>query len=143
MSVRERQEVQEMLRADAVIISFRMTGFLNVCAIPFMNHCPSVESGERARGFLEAATLSEAWVREMGCRGLDLEGLCPEVNRRSLQRDLKAMVDRGLISPRMKPINCSTAWRKGINLCGQVCDNVPTRLRHPLRQGALALWREM
>lgn len=27
----------------------------------------------------------------------DFEGLCPEVNRRSLQRDLKAMVDRGLI----------------------------------------------
>ena len=25
------------------------------------------------------------------------EGLCPEVNRRSLQRDLKVMVDRGLI----------------------------------------------
>ncbi len=29
----------------------------------------------------------------------DFEGLCPEVNRRSLQRDLKAMVDRGLIIP--------------------------------------------
>lgn len=27
----------------------------------------------------------------------DFEGLCPEVNRRSLQRDLKAMVERGLI----------------------------------------------
>jgi len=27
----------------------------------------------------------------------DFEGLCPKVNRRSLQRDLKAMVDRGLI----------------------------------------------
>jgi len=27
----------------------------------------------------------------------DFEGLCPEVNRRSLQRDLKAMVDRGVI----------------------------------------------
>jgi len=27
----------------------------------------------------------------------DFEGLCPDVNRRSLQRDLKAMVDRGLI----------------------------------------------
>ncbi|GAB4335790.1 MAG: Dot/Icm type IV secretion system effector CoxFIC1 [Desulfobulbaceae bacterium] len=27
----------------------------------------------------------------------DFEGLCPEVNRRTLQRDLKAMVDRGLI----------------------------------------------
>ena len=28
---------------------------------------------ERARGFLEAATLSEAWVREMGHRALVLE----------------------------------------------------------------------
>ena len=27
----------------------------------------------------------------------DVEGLCPEVNRRSLQRDLKAMVDMGLL----------------------------------------------
>jgi Fic family protein len=27
----------------------------------------------------------------------DFEGLCPDVNRRTLQRDLKAMVDRGLI----------------------------------------------
>ena len=27
----------------------------------------------------------------------DFEGLCPEVNRRSLQRDLKAMVDIGLL----------------------------------------------
>jgi hypothetical protein len=72
---------------------------------------------ERARGFLEAATLSEAWVREMGRRALileahhtthildhgsltiqDFEGLCPEVNRRSLQRDLKAMVDMGMLA---------------------------------------------
>ena len=28
---------------------------------------------ERARGFLEAATLSDAWVREMGRRALILE----------------------------------------------------------------------
>ena len=27
----------------------------------------------------------------------DFERLCPEVNRRSLQRDLKTMVDRGLV----------------------------------------------
>ena len=64
---------------------------------------------ERARGFLEAATLSETWLREMGRRALILEAhhithiegtrltleqaerLCPEVNRRSLQRDLKVM----------------------------------------------------
>ena len=29
----------------------------------------------------------------------DFEGLCPDINRRSLQRDLKAMVDRHLIVP--------------------------------------------
>jgi cell filamentation protein, protein adenylyltransferase len=28
---------------------------------------------ERARGFLEAAILTDAWVREMGCRALILE----------------------------------------------------------------------
>ena len=27
----------------------------------------------------------------------DFEGLCPDVNRRSLQRDLKTMADQGLI----------------------------------------------
>jgi len=27
----------------------------------------------------------------------DFERLCPEVNRRSLQRDLKSMVDKGLL----------------------------------------------
>ena len=29
----------------------------------------------------------------------DFERICPEVNRRSLQRDLKAMVDKGLLAP--------------------------------------------
>jgi hypothetical protein len=27
----------------------------------------------------------------------DYEGLCPEVNRRSLQRDLKVLVEKGLL----------------------------------------------
>ena len=27
----------------------------------------------------------------------DFEGLCPDINRRTLQRELKAMIDRGLI----------------------------------------------
>ena len=105
---------------------------------------------ERARGFLEAARLSDDWVRDMGNQALikeahhtthiegtrltldqaerlwkgeavpeadpddtrellnyrsafefvsikDFEGLCPEVNRRSLQRDLKAFLEKGLI----------------------------------------------
>lgn len=32
---------------------------------------------ERARGFLEAATLSEQWVRAMGERALVLDGVVP------------------------------------------------------------------
>lgn len=28
----------------------------------------------------------------------DFEGLCPDVNRRSLQRDLKVMIDMGLLT---------------------------------------------
>jgi predicted HTH transcriptional regulator len=104
---------------------------------------------ERARGFLEVATLSENWVREMGNRALvleahytthiegtrltleqairrdvlisehdlsdrqakalgyivengslsiqDFEAICPEVNRRTLQRDLKAMLNKGIL----------------------------------------------
>ena len=28
----------------------------------------------------------------------DFEGICPDVNRRSLRRDLKGMLDKGLIS---------------------------------------------
>jgi DNA-binding HxlR family transcriptional regulator len=30
----------------------------------------------------------------------ELEALCPGVNRRTLQRDLKSMVDKGLLSER-------------------------------------------
>ena len=87
---------------------------------------------ERARGFLEAATLSENWVQAMGRRALVLEAhhtthiegtrltldqakvlgyvmehgaltigaceaLCPDINRRSLQRDLKGMLDKGVL----------------------------------------------
>jgi hypothetical protein len=58
---------------------------------------------ERARGFLEATTLSKAWAREkeVGPRPLVIiQGfarLCPEVDRRSLQRDMKAKVDMGLL----------------------------------------------
>ncbi len=79
---------------------------------------------ERARGFLEAATLSEQWVREMGERDImvkehglserqskvlwhvlvqgrltiqDVERLCSDANRRTLQRDLKAMVEKGIL----------------------------------------------
>jgi len=39
-----------------------------------------------------------AYILEHGSLTIQVfKGLCPDVNRRSLQRDLKAMVDRGLI----------------------------------------------
>ena len=42
-------------------------------------------------------TLAMEWLLERGeMRIEDLEGLCPGVHRRSLQRDLQALVDRGL-----------------------------------------------
>lgn len=69
---------------------------------------------ERARGFLEAATLSEEWMRRMSQRALllealdqlfangrltlsDLEERFPETNRRTLQRDLRGMLSKGLL----------------------------------------------
>lgn len=68
---------------------------------------------ERARGFLEAATLSEAWVQRMGQRALLLEAhhtthiegthLTLEqaerlsVARRTLQRDLSGLVGKRLV----------------------------------------------
>ncbi len=50
---------------------------------------------ERARGFLEAATLSEAWIERMSQQALLLD--FPEVSRRSLQRDLRLLLEKGLI----------------------------------------------
>ena len=60
---------------------------------------------ERARGFLEAATLSEAWVREMGRRALVLEAhhtthiegkrLTLKQSRAALPRDQQALVTKG------------------------------------------------
>ena len=86
---------------------------------------------ERARGFLEAATLSEDWIKTMGeraiCRDVlareyglserqakvlghllehdrltiqEYEALCPGTNRRTLQRDLKNLLDKGLVTER-------------------------------------------
>jgi predicted HTH transcriptional regulator len=69
---------------------------------------------ERARGFLEAAILRDVLIKERDLSerqakalehmlehgSLTIQGfkrLCPEVNRRSLQRDLKVMVDVGLL----------------------------------------------
>ena len=55
---------------------------------------------ERARGFLEAAHLSDDWIRSMGQRALSIQMLAtsfPELNRRTLQRDLKGLIECGLI----------------------------------------------
>ena len=79
---------------------------------------------ERARGFLEAATLSEDWIRRTIRRDAlvrqhalserqaaalgqiiehgrltihDYEKLCPGANRRTLQRDLRVLVEKGLL----------------------------------------------
>jgi hypothetical protein len=41
--------------------------------------------------------LNERQVKALGFLIQDLEVLCPEVNRRSLQRDLKGMLDKQLI----------------------------------------------
>lgn len=66
---------------------------------------------ERARGFLDAAKLSEDWLATMRSRAFlleahhmehrkltiqDFEALCPGVNRRSLQRDLQALLVKRL-----------------------------------------------
>ena len=76
---------------------------------------------ERARGFLDTAKLSEDWLTTMRSRALllkahhtthiegthltlergkmtiqDFEALCPKANRRTLQRDLKGLVDKGI-----------------------------------------------
>lgn len=71
---------------------------------------------ERARGFLDAAKLSDDWLATMRSRAFLLEAhhtthiegtrltldqaelaaLCPGVNRRTLQRDLRVLVQHGV-----------------------------------------------
>jgi DNA-binding HxlR family transcriptional regulator len=53
---------------------------------------------ERARGFLEAAALGYA-LEHGGLTIKDFESLQPDVNRRTLQRDLKDMVEKGVFIP--------------------------------------------
>ncbi|MBU0609343.1 MAG: Fic family protein, partial [Armatimonadetes bacterium] len=67
------------------------------------------ERGERAirrdvliskYGLSERQGRALAFLQEHGSLAIqDYERLCPEVNRRSLQRDLKAMIDRGVLTP--------------------------------------------
>ena len=68
------------------------------------------ERGEKAirtdilakeHGLSDRQALALAYVLEQGALTIqDYEQLCPSVNRRSLQRDLKAMLDNGLLSER-------------------------------------------
>ena len=62
------------------------------------------EQAIRRDVFVREHRLSDRQAKAIGyileCGSLtiqDFEGLCPEVNRRSLQRDLKALVDGGLV----------------------------------------------
>lgn len=68
------------------------------------------ERGEKAirtdilakeHGLSDRQALALGYVLEQGALTIqDYEQLCPGVNRRSLQRDLKAMLDKGLLSER-------------------------------------------
>ena len=62
---------------------------------------------ERARGFLEAATLSEAWVREMGGRALILEATIP---RTSKERARPSRIS-SVCAPRLTAGLCSGTCR--------------------------------
>jgi hypothetical protein len=63
---------------------------------------------ERAPTFLDAATLSGEWIARMSQQAFlleahhtthieQLEALCPGTTRRSLQRDLKTLVDKEIL----------------------------------------------
>ncbi len=53
----------------------------------------------RDRGLNERQTLAVEYLLEYGhLRIEDFERLCPDVNRRSLQRDLQALVERGVLN---------------------------------------------
>jgi len=57
----------------------------------------AVHADPRTACFYARQTLAMEWLLERGeMRIEDLEGLCPGVHRRSLQRDLQALVDRRL-----------------------------------------------
>ena len=52
----------------------------------------------KQHGLSERQAKALEYIQEHGSLTIqDFERLCPEVNRRSLQRDLKAMVDVGLL----------------------------------------------
>jgi len=51
-------------------------------------------------GLSDRQRVALGWVLERGRLAIhDFESLCPGVSRRSLQRDLRAMVEMGLLSP--------------------------------------------
>ncbi|MFZ0242855.1 MAG: hypothetical protein WAL90_14525 [Desulfobacterales bacterium] len=63
----------------------------------------------------------------------DFEGLCPDINRRSLQRDLKAMVDGGLIVTEGETHQLLYRFAEETNFCDRFATKFTTPLRHALR----------
>ncbi len=72
----------------------------------------------------------------------DFEGLCPDINRRTLQRDLKAMVDQGLIVSEGKTHQLRYRLADGFNLCDRFTTIFATCLRqpYPLMLKTMFLW---
>lgn len=59
---------------------------------------------DRARGFLKAATLSESWVREMGCRPLIVEaGHTPHIEGTPLTLEQAERLIAGIPIPEANP----------------------------------------
>ena len=85
-----------------------MTGWLEFFVVGLTTQLAEVrERGEQAIRrdvLIKEHSLSDRRAKALGyilehdCLTIqDYERLCPEINRRSLQRDLKAMVDMGLL----------------------------------------------
>jgi len=86
-----------------------MTGWLEFFVVGLTTQLAEVrERGEQAirrdviikeHGLTERQAKAIGYILEHGNLTIqDFERLCPEVNRRTLQRDFKAMIDKGLIS---------------------------------------------
>jgi len=68
---------------------------------------------ERARGFLEAATLSEDWIREMGERALVLEAHHTthiEGSHLTLAQAERLLAGEAVPEPETKPYGCSVKY---------------------------------
>jgi Fic family protein len=75
---------------------------------------------ERARGFLEAATLSEAWVREMGRRALILEAHHTthiEGTRLTLEQAERLLEGKPVPEADPDDVRELLNYRKGVRIC--------------------------